>query len=647
MQRKRIKFLSVIGLTVGLAAGASCATAAEMSAGVEESARKTMNYYLKTCGVWHQYEKGKIDWKLNPTFNTYKEYVWQLGRFYFFENLSAYYAATKDPEAAKTFVDMISTWIDQAKYDDEPRKSGFDGTCWRSLDAGLRVKAWAMAWEDFKTAPEITPEFKKRFYASLRQHGEHLVNFCTTRNWLLSEMTGLIYLTVVFPELEKSAEWRAFAFQKLEEALDNQLYPDGFHYELSSGYHGALPGNYARILDLLKKYNQPMPNFVNNGLEKAFELYLNLVRPDGLNPALNDAGHDNNRLRLKKALEYYPNREDFRYVATAGKKGVEPSFKSVAMEYSGAFVLRTGWGAKDIWAYMDCGPLGVGHRHDDKLNFLLCAYGKEMIRDGGNYAYDSSEIRKYVLDSRAHNLAMIDHKSQNRREGYQWKQEELHKKADFTYSINGDIEWAKAKYVGRYGYRGEGYLEAAQRRAMYFVKKGFGASSSLASARSASGDGSSGSGELKPFFIISDILGCKDGEEHDYEILYHLEVTENYSQDDRSFSADFGEGARLCGFCSADVFKDQIGVTEPKLQGWKPGRYGNGENTNIPIHTPSIWGKFKGAKRVVTVLYPMGEGMECPLAGVEAGEGIADRDIKLVFKDGTKLELDENQLAQP
>ncbi len=51
----------------------------------------------------------------------------------------------------------------------------------------------------------------------------------------------------------------------------------------------------------------------------------------------------------------------------------------------------------DRYMLFDAGPFGYGHQHEDALSFVIYAYGKYMLVDPGNYPYDSSEWRKYVL----------------------------------------------------------------------------------------------------------------------------------------------------------------------------------------------------------------------------------------------------------
>ncbi|MDD3544329.1 MAG: alginate lyase family protein, partial [Kiritimatiellae bacterium] len=469
----------------------------ERFAKIAAAAKSTMDYRIKTCGTWHQYEKGKIDWRFNPTCNGYKEYVWQLGRHYFLTDLAAYYSVAKDQRAAETWRDVVTSWIRQATCD-EKIETGFDGTCWRSLDAALRVEGWSRQFPVFKDAPGLDDDFVALLMRSVWEHGRHLRRFPTSRNWLVYEMTGLLRLAVTFPFFRESDDWKAFALETLEKELGAQLYPDGFHYELSSGYHSVIDENYGALHDFLNSMGEPPPKFLDAGLENAFALYTYLARPDGRLPALGDAGEELVKPVMERASKFYPDRQDFRWLATGGKKGAPPPFTSIALPWSGAVVMRAGWGAKDIWAYMDCGPIGRGHQHEDKLNVLLWAYGHEMLTEGGIFNYDTSEMRQYVLRTRSHNAARIDNRGQNRRAGYVWHGDDLHKKAPFKFAVTPEVEWARADYTDGYGEKRE--VEASQRRTLIFYKAVNG---------------------LKPFFAVVDRLAAGDGRAHEYEIIWH------------------------------------------------------------------------------------------------------------------------------
>lgn len=589
---------------------------ADRLAAVSSVATNAINWRIKTVGMWHQYEKGKVDWKYNPTYNKYCEYVWQLGRHYFLNDLAAYYSVTKDERAAETWRDFVTSWIDGAPREDNP--TGWDGTCWRSLDAGLRVEGWSKQFPVFMDSPAITDEFVLKFMRSVWEHGDYLMTHATDRNWVIYEMTGLLRLAVTFPFFRESKTWKEFALHRLERELGRQLYPDGFQYELSSGYHSVIDKNYTGIIEFLKNMGEEPPLFINQGLENAYSLYVKLVRPDGRMPALNDAGEREVKAVMERALTLYPNRQDFRYLATNGTMGMEPPFKSIALPYSGAVVMRTGWGPKDIWAYMDCGPVGSGHQHEDKLNVLLWAYGKEMLTEGGIYNYDTSEMRQYVLHTRSHNSVRIDGRGQNRCAGYVWHDDDLHRKAAFEAMLGGDVEWCAAKYIDGYGDKRE--VRAGHYRKLIFHKAAKG---------------------LRPFFAVVDRLGAKDDCEHEFEVMWHLETCA-YMQTGRRFVADFGSGVTLGVCASSDGFVDKIGQKKPYFQGWKP-IYKDEPHDHRPIHTPVLCGNFIKGKRIVTILYPA-EGEECPVAQVDASVDNGDSQYVLVLSDGRKIFFDERNL---
>ena len=76
--------------------------------------------------------------------------------------------------------------------------------------------------------------------------------------------------------------------------------------------------------------------------------------------------------------------------------------------------MRSGWSKDDRYLLLDAGPFGYGHQHEDKLNFVIYAYGSVLVLDPGNYPYDNSVWRKYITSSYAHNVLHIDGKEQHR-----------------------------------------------------------------------------------------------------------------------------------------------------------------------------------------------------------------------------------------
>ena len=189
-----------------------------------------------------------------------------------------------------------------------------------------------------------------------------------------------------------------------------------------------------------------LPESIVKNLERGYEMYIKLRRPNGTTPSLNDGSEASDRNWSHKAYQFFPQRQDFRYFATGGAEGVLPEYTSVAMPYAGMASMRTGWGKNDMWFFFESAPFGRGHQHEDKLNVLMFAYGKDVLKDSGNYAYDSSNMRKFVLDTRSHNCAMVDNRSQCRRPKYKWEDEDIKKRSDLKWQFTQDWDTAEGVY---------------------------------------------------------------------------------------------------------------------------------------------------------------------------------------------------------
>lgn len=580
------------------------------------AANDVMDYKFKSCGIPHQFKDKKIDWEFNPTYNAYKEWPWQLSRHPEWTRLAEYYVATGDENAAKTYVDMAYSWMHQAIVPENA--SGYQTVCWRTIEAGIRMNPWSMHIHAFIGSPHLTDDFITKYYISIWEHGWRLRNFCTHGNWLLMEMHGLVRIGVLYPFLRDAREWKEYALGRLKAELDIQVYPDGFQYELSTTYHSVVDGNYHGILQIFKNMELTPPEFLDKGLEKLYEMYPKLVRPDKRLPDLNDGSEMNISGKMAFASELFPEREDFRWFATGEKEGKEPEHLSFAFPYAGATVMRTSWRRDAIWAYMDCSPFGRGHQHEDKLNVLLNAYGKKLLTEGGIYDYDTSEMRKYVLSTRAHNTVRINGEDQNLRARYKWADEDINKKCDFYFVTRDTYDAAQATYDGGYG---ADFDAVKHTRKLIFIKDA----------------------EM-PFFAVIDRLVAPDREKRTYETMWHMENCQFTASGTRA-SGDFGDGIGLTlAFSDKSAeLKNVMGQYQPVYQGWMPIRP-CGPHEHRPIPTPIYYGAFEKSKRTITLLCPYRDGID-NVADVIASDSLADTKFTVVKKNGESVTYDERDFT--
>ena len=183
-----------------------------------------------------------------------------------------------------------------------------------------------------------------------------------------------------------------------------------------------------------------------------------------------------------------------------GQIGILYPQSSAAMPWSGFAALRTGWEQDDTWALMDAAPFGKAHQHEDKLSVLLYVHGKFLLTEGGNYAYDESEMRSYVLSTRSHNTVRVDGQDQNRRKTYAWKEEDIKKKANLEWNFSEKWDYAKSAYDEGYG---EDQDKApVHERAIYFYRD-----------------------KNQPLLITVDRLSDTKSSTatHDWDILWHID----------------------------------------------------------------------------------------------------------------------------
>ena len=571
---------------------------------------------LRSCGFPHKFpDIASVDWECNPTPNHYAEWTWQLSRHHEWRCLGHCYRETGDERYAKGFVELMMSWCRQATC---PVDAPFYHTkCWRTIEAGIRMTMnWHYAFYACIHSPHMTNHVITTFVRSLCDHGYRLRNFGSGGgNWRAMEMAGLSHIAMLFPFLREAEEWGKRAFSVLEAELDQQVYADGFQFELSTNYHDVIIINYHRVLAVAKAMGYPIPPALSRKLLRLFELDIHVTCPDGRYPDINDGLRGELSYWCGLGLEYFPDHEAIRYFATHRKEGTPPPYTSVALPYSGLAFMRTGWGTEDLWCFFDGGDFGRGHQHEDKLNLLLSAFGKNLLVDAGNYAYDDSPMRRFVLETRSHNCALVDDMGQNRRGRYSWRDEPLDGYAGMKWHFSSPVDTAEGIYDQGYG---PVFLPVTHTRKVILFKKGL--------------EGS------HPFAVVIDRFASGDGLEHTYAPSYQLGF-EPYTDNGRQFTVDHGAGVTFT--LTASVPHTVVtGQTEPLFMGWRKV-YDNAAAINEGLPAPCVRYPVTGtAARTVTALCPRKDGGKT-VAEVIASRDTEDTAVTLIFTDGTEVTVHE------
>ncbi len=573
-------------------------------AGAEKALRHTFN----SIGIEWTFGDA-IDWAFNPTtqpgskWPANHEWTWQLSRHAMWVDLGRAFYATGDEKYAAEFVAELKSWVRECPVPSKADNKPFSR--WRTIEAGIRAgSVWPEVYHLFLSAKSFDDEALILMVKSEVEHALYLMRFHTTGNWLAMESNGLYHVGALFPEFTSARSWRETAVGRLYAEFDVQVYPDGAQIELAPGYHGVTVQNFLGPVNLVPLTGFEVPKDYTAKMEKMFDYFLFSMQPTRRTPALNDSGAGGVERWMETAAKLFPQREDFRWVATEGKQGRAPAQTSYQFPYAGQFILRSGWARDALWLCMDGGPFGYGHQHEDKLGVTLTAFGQPLLVEGGVYTYDASDWRRYVLSSRAHNVVLVDGLDQNRRkeprETYVVKTPLAH-----VWESHAEFDHAAAVYDEGWGPKAERRVK--QTRHVFFVKP--------------------------DLFVIADELEPRDDQPHTYEALFHLDAAEARADGLQVVTQNKGPNLTIQAF-GAEGVSIVKGQKEPVVQGWLPDS-ASGYGGIRPIPT-AVYRKTASGKTVMLyALCPSAAVAACPVKELR----LVDATLKVTFADGTEKSL--------
>lgn len=523
--------------------------------------------YVCEVGIPWNFPSNRIDWLFNPTtakppFNP--EWTWQLNRTGGWQTLADAYTATKNEKYARAFAVQLRDWLDQTGG--VPPEKGYNnvGSPWRTIEEGLRLMGpWPVAYKVFEHSPSMPADLRGRFMACMQAQAKHLMAHRTAKgNWLLMEMNGVYTFASRFPEWSESTTLRREAAAILAAAIREQVLPDGLHYELSPDYHLVFYICASQMYRLAQEmgFVHELPVDFAPLLERGAEGYVKMMAPGFVQPRFNDCYTMRTRNVLEMAARLFPERQDFLWASTEGRKGNPPAGEPTAsryLPYSGFAVMRSGWDRDATFLAFDVGPLGMGHWHQDKLSFTLWKGDEELVFDDGGGQYEQSAFRTYALSGYDHNTLLVDGLAQNRRDP-----KVVDGPIDAGWTTTPERDFARGTYDQGFGPK---LLRlATQTREIEFQKP--------------------------ERFVVTDHVRSADGQDHDYELLFHVDTTNVVvAADGKSLVAKFGRKWDLeLVVKNGGTISLQSGVEQPRLSGWFVGRNNlkNHRATTISVRAP-------------------------------------------------------------
>lgn len=357
--------------------------------------------------------------------------LWQfhLHAFGYARELAQAYSTSGKTVYAERIIALMLDWL----VKNPPAR----GPGWHPHPLSKRIVAWLQilgAVQDTLPARSAMP----RLIAALAQQVVHLINTLETDlagNHYLSNLLALTWADAClspFLPTPLSSQLRVFSEQYWTQFL-RQTRPDGSHEENSPSYTVGVCQDAFETLVMTERAGRVIPEEAQERLIAVFSHLMQLLRPDGQLPLLNDT-LQNEPLPAQELLAAgatYFQRPDWKYVIKNvnlaytcwlfGREGVN-SFHELAIHplvtlepnppACGYCVIRSGWGPLDDYFLLDCGALGpqhqMGHGHADSLNVEIFSHGQSIVCDPGVYHYMPGPWRDHFRSTAAHNTVEVD-----------------------------------------------------------------------------------------------------------------------------------------------------------------------------------------------------------------------------------------------
>jgi hypothetical protein len=110
------------------------------------------------------------------------------------------------------------------------------------MEVALRAMNLLAAFSLFMPSAQIDEDALAELLMIFDQHGAHIrrnleYSHIATSNHYMCDVAGLLWLGMMLPELQDTAEWREFGLRELLNEVEKQILPDGADSESSTGYH--------------------------------------------------------------------------------------------------------------------------------------------------------------------------------------------------------------------------------------------------------------------------------------------------------------------------------------------------------------------------------------------------------------------------
>ncbi len=321
--------------------------------------------------------------------------LWRFNLHYFeyLQSLSASYISSGNPKYLEKGRYLIQSWVE---YCSDKK----DSCAWDSYTISMRVVNWLSFVNRHKTvwSEEFLARVNDSVYSQYCYLCEHLETDILANHYL-ENLKAIVLLSVYFCDEKVRNE----AYSLLTREIEEQLLPDGMHYERSPMYHKIVVEDLLRVAVALSPYGDTSNFRECLGLQRAIDCLYSFERGVCRTPLFNDSGDNVAKSR------------DCLLSCAKNRFGIVPSFIQFFSD-AGFFVREWDVSGNCVKLIVNAGKpspkYAMGHMHSDALSFELYVNGVPVIVNRGTFAYQDAKRLDYKSTG-SHSTIMLSGDEQN------------------------------------------------------------------------------------------------------------------------------------------------------------------------------------------------------------------------------------------
>lgn len=309
-------------------------------------------------------------------------------------------AAAEDLRRASRLVrNSLSDWISRCGLE----APGARALAWNAYAVATRIRSWVDVYASTPAdvRAEVWGELEVAFLQSLWSQAAYLerhLEYDLRANHLLRDALGLAWAGRFFAG-PGPVRWLDVATRLAVEQVDEQVLPDGVHFERSPMYHLHAMEDVLGLTLLVQ--DEASAAALRAAWHRMAAAARVLRHPDGGFPLLNDAaigGAPEPGVLLEAGVRRLG----------GAPVAVDPPPGLTAFDAAGLVA----WHGSPWTVFFDVGPIGPdyqpGHGHADTLTLEASFAGERVFVDPGTHDYDAGPRRRYDRSTGAHNTVCVD-----------------------------------------------------------------------------------------------------------------------------------------------------------------------------------------------------------------------------------------------